>query len=154
MKSFWTKLTRKVSGTPVVRFRVEYVLEAWQVCNLLARDVSAVSDANGIIEFQCDVGKWTTDFAKYVKEFTPSSIAKTIKRECENGGINATHDNESFEPEVVVACIIVATLLPTWAAGALAYGQGQADGLRHPNCAFADWFTEQKEALEKKFQNV
>ena len=139
----------KVSGTPVVRFRTEHVLEAWHVCNLLSRHVTMVVNEDSI-EFLTPGEKWTTDFSEFVKQFTPSKIESLIKQQISYCGSDGASDSEDRETQVMVACVIVATVLPTWAAGALAHGSGLANDLEHPNEYCADWFHEQKE----KFQNL
>jgi hypothetical protein len=153
MKSFWTKLTRKVSGTPVVRVRTEHVLEARHICALLARHVAFIVD-QGTVKFLVDQ-QWTPDFDKCLQGFTATKIESMIKQTLCWSGLDAANEVEQREAEAVIASAIVARVLPRWAAGALAYGESLVEhvGKEH-HYAVIDFFIEQKEALEKKFQNV
>ena len=119
---FWDRWRSRIDKAPVVTFRVDVTLRDYHIANLMGRVIASI-DENGSRVFcsNADYRGWVP-FNEYLSEWTLERIEKLIRSDAAMYGMAAANDSEDVENGVVIACLILAIVVPRFAAGAVAHG--------------------------------
>ena len=119
---FWDRWRSSIDKAPVLTFRVDVTLRDHHIANLMGRAIALVNEDDSLAFCSgLDFRGWIP-FDEYLPEWTPEKIEKLIRSDAAEYGMAAANSSEDIENGVVIACLILAIVIPRFAAGAIAHG--------------------------------